>query len=134
MTQLTQVLTQLIQVNLEPFSTLYEALENKKSAIECYIKCLKDDSTNVEAFTKLMDSFLINNSEKEQVVANMTTFSCEDLWLKKFYNSYFKENVLDENKSALNLDEPKKLQISNKVYTSSNIPVNQIQNISQNPN
>lgn len=98
----------------------HEALENKKSAIECYMKCLQEDSTCVEAFTKLMDSFLINNSEKEQLVTNMITFCNDDLWLKKFYKSYFKENVLDENKSALNLEDNRNKQPLKCFLTSNN--------------
>jgi hypothetical protein len=35
----------------------------------------------------------------------MITFSNEDVWLKKFYKSYFGDNVLDENRSALNVEE-----------------------------
>eukprot|EP01017_Pseudomicrothorax_dubius_P042287 TRINITY_DN6889_c0_g1_i5.p1 TRINITY_DN6889_c0_g1~~TRINITY_DN6889_c0_g1_i5.p1 ORF type:complete len:577 (-),score=145.35 TRINITY_DN6889_c0_g1_i5:36-1766(-) len=62
----------------------YESNENKAFAIQCYTDCLRKEPTHVEAFSRLVDSYLISGPEREQLLAALN-FPSEDLWLKKYY-------------------------------------------------
>lgn len=86
-----------------------EVLEKKKSATTHYFESLKSDPTNVEALTLLMDNYLVTLPESragltlEEQFLNNIQFTSENLWIKKFFLTHIKDNVLDENKNTLNL-------------------------------
>ena len=41
----------------------HEAQENKIYAVTCYIECLKKDPTSIDAFNRLLDCYLLTNTE-----------------------------------------------------------------------
>jgi len=54
----------------------HEAQENKLYAVTCYFECLKKDPTCIEAFNRLIDCFLLSNTERMGVlVLNLAYFS-----------------------------------------------------------
>ena len=67
-----------------------EAAENKVAAVHHYSECLKKDPTSVEAFSKLMDCFLLTSEQKEKLISDLD-FTAEDQWLQSFYLSRVKD-------------------------------------------
>ena len=63
-----------------------ETLENKEGAILFYKEALKANCENFEAFDRLVSNFLITQSQKEELLKEMT-FSSENLWLRDYYSS-----------------------------------------------
>lgn len=59
-------------------------------AVECYQESIQKDSTNVEAFSRLVDCQLITGTQKEQLLSSIS-FCAEDQWLKKIYLSKIKQ-------------------------------------------
>lgn len=57
-----------------------------------YKESLKANCENFEAFDKLVSNFLITQTQKEELLKEMT-FSGESLWLKDYYFSRVHQNV-----------------------------------------
>lgn len=90
----------------------YEMLENKKEAMYKYQECIQKQPVNVCAMEKLVDSFLMSQSEKEHLVSSLE-LSNEEQWIKEYYknkiemqrgggqNLYIQENLNEEKKKVL---------------------------------
>lgn len=67
-------------------------MENKEGAIVFYKEALKANCENYEAFDRLVSNFLITQTQKEDLLKEMT-FSSENLWLKDYYISRVQQSV-----------------------------------------
>lgn len=70
----------------------YEAIENKQLAIYSYTEALNKDPTCIEAFNRLLNSYLLKRTEKEQLMSTLN-FQKEDQWLKLYYESRIKNII-----------------------------------------
>ena len=60
--------------------------------MQYYREALKANSESFEAFNRLVASYLITHSEKEELIKQMN-FSPENLWLKDYYISRIRSDV-----------------------------------------
>lgn len=77
-----------------------EARESKQAAVHMYIECLKKDPTCLEAFNRLIDCFMLNRMEKENLIKELD-FGPEDEWIKQYYIERINENVSIVNERKL---------------------------------
>ncbi|KAM3131138.1 hypothetical protein pb186bvf_016718 [Paramecium bursaria] len=115
----------------------YEAQENKALAVANYQECLQKSPTNIGAFKQLVDTFLISQQDKENLLSNIH-LPAEDGWLKEFYATKttsielsalkIQENIQDERRKIATA-----LQVSqNEIIKTS--PTRQFQNKQQQQN
>lgn len=76
----------------------HEATENKLLAIEDYFECLKKDPSCHEAFNRLIDCYLLNSQQKQQLLT-MLNFNAEDKWIQKYYITRIKNEYIEEKKT-----------------------------------
>ena len=60
--------------------------------MQYYREALKANSESFEAFNRLVASYLITHSEKEELI-NQMNFSSVNLWLKDYYISRIRSDV-----------------------------------------
>ena len=70
----------------------FESQENKEVAVQYYREALKANCESFEAFNRLVASYLITHSEKEELI-NQMNFSSVNLWLKDYYISRIRSDV-----------------------------------------
>jgi hypothetical protein len=68
---------------------------------------LKKDSTNVEAFNRLVGCQLVTGAQKAELLRGLE-FSVEDEWLRKFYEASIKNIDEEKLQPILPNEEPRK--------------------------
>ncbi|GAM29254.1 hypothetical protein SAMD00019534_124300 [Acytostelium subglobosum LB1] len=80
---------------------IYEAMDNQKKSKYWYIKSLKQDYKNYEAFEALINGHILNYSEELELIA-LLNFSRSDKWLQELYLTSLKKYESPNNNNNNN--------------------------------